>query len=86
MALANETPSRGLHEAAARIRAAGPAIQSGHPRSRPAQRQHEAQPAMTQTSRHPLTWVPSLYLAMGLPNVMVGVVAAIIYKNLGVSN
>ncbi|HEX6703813.1 MAG TPA: MFS transporter [Albitalea sp.] len=36
--------------------------------------------------RHPLTWVPSLYLAMGLPNVMVGVVAAIIYKNLGVSN
>lgn len=86
MALANETPSRGLHEAAARIRAAGPAIQSGHPRSRPAQRQHEAQPAMTQTSRHTLTWVPSLYLAMGLPNVMVGVVAAIIYKNLGVSN
>lgn len=40
----------------------------------------------TGRSRHPLTWVPSLYLAMGLPNVMVGVVAAIIYKNLGVSN
>ncbi|HJV62190.1 MAG TPA: MFS transporter [Albitalea sp.] len=37
-------------------------------------------------SRHPLSWVPTLYLAMGLPNVMVGVVAAIIYKNLGVSN
>lgn len=36
--------------------------------------------------RHPMAWVPSLYLAMGLPNVMVGVVAAIIYKNLGVSN
>lgn len=36
--------------------------------------------------RHPLTWVPSLYLAMGLPNVMVGMVAAIAYKNLGVSN
>lgn len=36
--------------------------------------------------RHPLTWVPSLYLAMGLPNVMVGVVAAIVYKNLGVPN
>ena len=35
---------------------------------------------------HPLAWVPSLYLAMGLPNVMVGVVAAILYKNLGVSN
>ena len=41
---------------------------------------------MSSTSRHPLSWVPSLYLAMGLPNVMVGVVAAIIYKNLGVSN
>ncbi|MFT7723506.1 MAG: MFS transporter [Roseateles sp.] len=37
-------------------------------------------------ARHPLTWVPSLYLAMGLPNVMVGVVAAILYKNLGVAN
>ncbi len=35
---------------------------------------------------HPLTWVPSLYLAMGLPNVMVGVVSAILFKNLGVSN
>lgn len=42
--------------------------------------------ARTPSSRHPLTWVPSLYLAMGLPNVMVGVVAAIIYKNLGISN
>ncbi|MEO3692079.1 MFS transporter [Roseateles paludis] len=44
---------------------------------------------MTQNAvsfRHPLTWVPTLYLAMGLPNVMVGVVAAIIYKNMGVSN
>ncbi|WP_330834876.1 MFS transporter [Piscinibacter sp.] len=30
--------------------------------------------------------MPSLYLAMGLPNVMVGVVAAILYKNLGISN
>jgi len=36
--------------------------------------------------RHPLAWVPTLYLAMGLPNVTVGVVAAILYKNLGVSN
>src|ERR1041384_6139601 len=41
---------------------------------------------MSSISRHPLSWVPSLYLAMGLPNVMVGVVAAIIYKNLGVPN
>jgi len=41
---------------------------------------------MNQPQRHLLTWVPSLYLAMGLPNVMVGVVAAIIYKNMGVPN
>lgn len=41
---------------------------------------------ITPRTRHPLTWVPSLYLAMGLPNVMVGVVAAIIYKNMGVPN
>jgi PAT family beta-lactamase induction signal transducer AmpG len=36
--------------------------------------------------RHPLTWVPTLYLAMGLPNVTVGVVAAILFKNMGISN
>jgi PAT family beta-lactamase induction signal transducer AmpG len=35
---------------------------------------------------HPLLWVPSLYLAMGTPNIAVTVVAAIMYKNLGVSN
>lgn len=36
--------------------------------------------------RHPLLWVPSLYLAMGIPNVTVGAVSAIMYKNMGVSN
>lgn len=45
-----------------------------------------AAPPQRRETLHPLTWVPTLYLAMGLPNVMVGVVAAIIYKNLGVSN
>ena len=49
-----------------------------------------APPAKTMTSPkkkpvHPLAWVPTLYLAMGLPNVTVGLVAAIIYKNMGVS-
>jgi PAT family beta-lactamase induction signal transducer AmpG len=34
---------------------------------------------------HLLFWVPTLYLAMGLPNVTVGAVAAIMYKNMGVS-
>ena len=35
---------------------------------------------------HPLYWVPSLYFAMGAPMITVTVVAAILYKNLGVSN
>ena len=35
---------------------------------------------------HPAFWVPTLYFAEGLPNVTVGVVAALMYKNLGVSN
>lgn len=41
---------------------------------------------MSAPRRPLLAWVPTLYLAMGLPNVMVGVVAAIVYKNLGVDN
>ncbi len=35
---------------------------------------------------HPLLWVPSLYFAMGTPMIAVSVVAAIMYKNLGLSN
>lgn len=34
----------------------------------------------------PATWVPTLYFAEGLPMITVSVVAAIMYKNLGVSN
>lgn len=34
----------------------------------------------------PWAWVPSLYLAMGTPMITVSVVAAIMYKNLGMSN
>jgi PAT family beta-lactamase induction signal transducer AmpG len=45
-----------------------------------------ASPAPSAKPRHPLFWVPSLYLAMGIPNVTVGVVSAIVYKNMGVSN
>ncbi len=36
--------------------------------------------------KHPLLWVPSLYLAMGLPNVAVSQVSKYMYKNLGISN
>jgi PAT family beta-lactamase induction signal transducer AmpG len=37
-------------------------------------------------AKNPGFWVPSLYLAMGIPNVTVGAVSAIMYKNMGVSN
>lgn len=33
-----------------------------------------------------MLWVPSLYFAMGTPNIAVSVVAAIMYKNLGLPN
>jgi len=39
-----------------------------------------------QKRAHPLLWVPSLYFAMGTPMVAVSTVAAIMYKNLGLSN
>ena len=35
---------------------------------------------------HPALWVPTLYFAEGLPMITVSVVAALMYKNLGVSN
>lgn len=38
------------------------------------------------SARHPLLWVPSLYLAMGIPNATVSIVSTILYKNLGYSN
>lgn len=36
--------------------------------------------------RAPLSWVPSLYFAMGTPMIAVTVLAAIMYKNLGLTN
>ena len=42
--------------------------------------------AGTKKRAHPAFWVPSLYFAEGLPYVTVSVVAALMYKNLGVSN
>ena len=40
----------------------------------------------TPTKRHTLFWMPTLYFAMGVPLNIVAVVAAIMYKNLGLSN
>lgn len=37
-------------------------------------------------SRSPISWVPSLYLAEGLPFFAVALVAGLMYKSLGVSN
>src|SRR6267378_2258915 len=42
--------------------------------------------AVKSTSRSPWTWIPTLYLAEGLPNALVASVAVVLYKNLGVSN
>lgn len=38
------------------------------------------------TTRNPWTWVPTLYLAQGLPFAVVNSVSVIMYKSLGVSN
>lgn len=37
-------------------------------------------------TKHPLSWLFSLYFAEGLPNIMVVTVSIVMYKNLGVSN
>ena len=37
-----------------------------------------------QTSRNPLSWVPTAYFAMGMPFVIVNMVAVLMYKDLGI--
>jgi MFS transporter, PAT family, beta-lactamase induction signal transducer AmpG len=39
-----------------------------------------------ETSRNPWTWIPTLYLAEGLPYVVVMTVSVIMYKGMGISN
>ena len=41
---------------------------------------------MTDKLRSPLRWVPSLYFAMGLPFVVLNMVSAVLYKDLGISD
>src|SRR5688572_24396835 len=43
-------------------------------------------PETKPTTRNPWTWVPSLYVAEGLPYVLVMTVAVVMYKGLGISN
>lgn len=38
------------------------------------------------TARHPLAWVPTLYLAQGLPFYAVALVAGLMFKSMGVPN
>lgn len=40
----------------------------------------------TKKSSHPLGWVPTVYFAMGLPFVVLNMVAAIMFKNLEIPN
>jgi PAT family beta-lactamase induction signal transducer AmpG len=47
---------------------------------------HAAGSAARGRSRSPWTWIPSLYLAEGLPYVVVMTVSVIMYKGLGLSN
>ncbi|HEX7576934.1 MAG TPA: MFS transporter [Verrucomicrobiae bacterium] len=37
-------------------------------------------------SRSPWLWIPTLYMAEGLPNVLVASVSVVLYKNLGIPN
>lgn len=41
---------------------------------------------MRHSRRNPWTWIPSLYITEGLPNVIVTTVSVIIFKRLGLSN
>ena len=41
---------------------------------------------MNLSSRSPLRWVPSLYFAMGLPFVVLNMVSAVLFKDLGISD
>lgn len=43
-------------------------------------------PASGRRARHPLAWVPTLYLAQGLPFYSVALVAGLMFKSMGVPN
>ena len=47
---------------------------------------HNPMPDRKASTRTPWAWIPTVYFAQGLPYVIVTVVSAILYKNLGLSN
>ena len=48
--------------------------------------QTAGEPQRTANRRNPWAWIPTLYLAQGLPYVVVMTVSVIMYKGLGISN
>src|SRR3954454_7801060 len=40
----------------------------------------------TQSGPNPWAWIPTLYFAQGLPNVVVATVSVVMFKGLGISN
>ena len=46
----------------------------------------EKQMSMKPTARNPWSWVPSLYVAEGIPYTMAMTVSVVLYKRLGISN
>ena len=41
---------------------------------------------MEKTSKSPITWVPSVYFAMGLPFVVLNMVSVLMFKGMGISD
>ena len=41
---------------------------------------------MRKTKKAPMWWIPTLYLAEGLPYIAVNTLSTILYKNMGMSN
>ena len=39
---------------------------------------------MEKTSKSPITWVPSVYFAMGLPFVVLNIVFCLMFKGMGI--
>ena len=40
----------------------------------------------SQSLRNPWAWIPTLYFAQGLPNVVVATVSVVMFKGMGISN
>ena len=41
---------------------------------------------MSRNSRNPISWVPTVYFAMGLPFVVLNMVSVLMFKGLGIDD